>query len=303
MRITLLTLVAGLVLGGVAYAGEDCLKDCPTAQKVTALNAKWQAAGEKLGALTPEQQQVFAAKVGDVAKKCPVGSRMGVTLATVRDVLALAAAPCEQCQDCPTEKLDADSDIAKQAKQLKTARTAALAQLHTLATHAAGATCQGCQSECSEGQCADAGKDGSCATDCATQKGNPIRIASRVGALRASFGEAQRVAGAMSSKQKGEILVGFGKLAAERDAITLIPQSIVALTEGFEALHAIHGKMGALMKANPDIAAKIPAALRMKMMTEITLVDETRQLLGKVAKTMKTMQTTDAEVVAETAER
>lgn len=296
MRNLIIHLAVLLLVGGFAAAQAEtcpaaCAQECPVAKKVGGLLEKWEAATAQAASEAPAQRQALARKVSGLAQKCPVGSRLNTTVSTVRDVLGMAVASMKtHGKDCPLEKADATSAACAAGKEMKAARAGALQKLHQLASYTADATRaeNGCgtkaATECPGAACESAAGAPVASAAC------PVTLASRIGALKASFVQARAEVAALSDAARSEILAGFASLGHAAPAVSLVPASVMALAEGFEALEALHGKMGAWARANPQVMSDVPAVARQSFMIENALVSEARGLLADVVKTVKAMQ-------------
>ena len=117
-RFMAIAIVAPLVLGSAVLSGETGSdgSECPIEKKVTALLSSWKAAGDEASALSPAERKNLQTRLAGLAKDCPVGSRVGVTLASVRDVLgAVIASTEENSKHCPLEKVAAKDGAASEA--------------------------------------------------------------------------------------------------------------------------------------------------------------------------------------------
>jgi hypothetical protein len=285
------SLVGGLLLGSMAFAnplsvGEECssTQECPTSKKVSALILRWEGAQLQQQALTPAARQQGEARMASVAESCPVGSRLGDSLAAVRDVLGvIQASQVANAEHCPLANAP-DSEACTAGKQLKAARIQVVEQLHQLASYAAGGTAC-CASKAS--------------ADCdAAASVCPIKVASRVGAMKASFASACKEAQALTPEARGAILAGFANLSESNPGVVLVPATVEALAEGFEVLAQIQTRMGEWAHANPEIVGKLPASAFQAYMMEVSLAEEARQLLAATTQAMKTMQTQGAATAA-----
>jgi hypothetical protein len=304
LKNALITLAASLVLGGVALAQtetQDCATaeacvECPTVKKVNALLTSWQSAKEQAMAATPEQRAAFAAKAAGVAATCPVGSRLGETVDTVRDVLGFVMASSEACAgDCPLESAEGCAE----AKAMKAGRSMALGKLHQLASYTADMTgCATAGAACSTVR--EAGCEGTAKTECSDAASStcPIRLASRLGALKASFVTARQEAKALTPDARRALLTGLTQLGEQSQAVTLVPASVQALAEGLDALTQLHAKMAEWGQANPELMAKMSESTKRSFMMEVALIDEARGLLAGVTETMALVQQPEAKAAA-----
>ena len=98
MRRISLTLFAVLFIA-VPLAAEECCatKLDVTQKKVDGLILKWQAASKSLAVLPSEERTKLTQQLASVAKGCPVGSRMGETLAFVQQALTASIKADAEC--------------------------------------------------------------------------------------------------------------------------------------------------------------------------------------------------------------
>lgn len=287
MKRVLITAFVGLVIASGAFAGEDCTtkEECPVATKVNALLVDWETAAEEARAWTPEQHAAFGSKVESVASDCPVGSRMKDTLTTVNDVLGFVVAMEEaNAEHCPLESTECDAPEFAAAKRMKAGRAEMLRGLTKLAGYASGASCEKAAASCDVATVA--AKD---TKECAESASCPIRMASRIGELKASFADAKREALALDAQDRGELRARFASLSETSPAVALMPESVVALSEGLTALSELHGEMGAFAAEHPELMEKLPAEARQAFMLQVSLIDESRELLARATETMAVM--------------
>lgn len=289
-KTTALLTVVLLALAPIAVArGGD---ECPVAKRVDTLVASWKVAAKTAKAPTGEHAAVMK-RASALKAECPVGSRLDVTLAAVRDTLAVVQAAGDCCADrCPLEKAGAKDALGAETyamlSEMKRGRARALKGLHELARFAAGFTA----GVCDGGSCAAGKVDGAVAATNASPCGTagcPIRVASRLGQLKGAWAKAETEARAMPTAKKQEILQGFDAMAKAVKPVRLVPESVQALAMGFDALGKMQAKMAAFGKANPDFMATVPADVHRSFMMQAALLDEANGVLSSVVKTMKTM--------------
>lgn len=290
-----------------AEARPAALKDCPTTEKVVSLLGKWKTAATP-AEMTPEAREKLTVKMANVASQCPVGSRLGETLTAVRDTVAFVAASQAECAGaCPLEKMDAGAPDIAVAKELKNARTYLVARLNDLAGYAAEA-CPKADAACCASSAKTAGREVAAKTgcdatqtavaDCSSLSSCPIRIASRLGAAKASFAAARKEAASMTGEARAAITKGFGEMAQANPAVSLMPESVMALAEGLKGLQEVDAKMGAFAEAHPQMFADLPNEARMSFMVQTSLIEEASQLLAAVTETMAAMQANTGEKTA-----
>jgi len=279
---------------------------CPLEHKVTELLGQWKAATEESKALTDAQRQQIAAQVAALKAECPVGSRLGSTVEAVRDVLGAAIA-CEEANAgrCPVEVAIQSSKgqlspALAEAKQLKEAHSKAIRGLHELASYVAGVAAH---EDCTRAQgkaasSATVAKTGAACSEAASAC--PVRLASRIGALKASWATAPAEVKALSESKRKALLTAGGNLAETCKAAALVPPSAMALAEGFDGLEKLHERIVAWAKANPEIFGSAPQDLHLSFALQAALFDETRELLSTVRETMGAMAPVAQEAKAET---
>ena len=156
--------LAMLTLSGFVVAGEEeCFKGkAVAAQKsIDTLLTKWDAASEKLAKACPDETAKTAAKVAKTAEACPIGSRLGETLAFVQDAVAISvAAEKAFAESCPAKK--GEGGCAKLAEVAKT-RSGLLASLNALTTRTNVAMSGACSSKSDCGAKAAVAKGDFCA--------------------------------------------------------------------------------------------------------------------------------------------
>jgi len=309
-------LLPAFVFHGVASAGDaPCpASSCPVAAKVTALLAEWDAAAATARSLSDTQRAQVSARIATAKTGCPVGCRLGETLVAVEDVLGIViAADTANATRCALASAGAASATASKsddpacaaacadAKALITARSHALRLLQQLAGHAANVATGACCDASSTAATTIASTSSSkpCAETCAAASSAscPIRVASRLGALGVSWDTALREATALPVATRRELVAGMHALAADSKSVALVPPSVAALAEGFDALDAVDAKLTAWAQANPEIAKTVPDEIRQSMALQHALIAETRPVLSRVVATIATMvgeQTTPA---------
>ncbi len=295
-------------LGRGALAGEPAGKECagcPVEKKVSELLVSWKEASEEARALTQSERQRISAHLASLAKRCPVGSRLGETLVAVRDVLGGAVAADEALsKHCPAKTSPGETgiaaDVLEAGRRLGVARSKALRGLHELASHVVAATSGSCwasNDETRPGVDVECGPEkrtsstsktattGACPVTCAAT--SPVRMAARIGALRASWNAVPSELAAQSDETRREIAGGIGSIAETSKMIALVPPSVVALVDGFEALEAIHGEMAAWAIANPAAMRSMPVEVRIAFESHRALIGETRELLLRAKAAME----------------
>ncbi len=295
----------GLLSAGVAaYAGDQCLgkekaacdtSGCSLEGKVTALLSDWEAARAQSAAMTDSDRARLGGELANVAMQCPVGSRVGATLATARSVLGAAIAAEEQCAGrCQAKEAGEAADALPAAPgrdemfALMNHRSQALRKLHQLAGFAADFTCAPCSTTACDAGMATAEKEQcSAKKDCASQC--PIQAAVAIGELKAKWAAVPKEVAAMTPEKKQEIVAGFGSLSQRSKAVTLVPASLLALTEGFETLEKLDAKVTEWADANPEFMKAIPAESRISFRMHNALIAETAKVLRDARGTMTAM--------------
>ncbi len=154
MRNLVIGLALSLALAHWVQAGDKakCESKCATSEKIAQVLARWKAAETEAKGSCPKEQAKLQGEISAIAKACPIGSRMGETMAFVKSVLESAvaadAACAKQCASAPAKSVekDASAPSAPQCEggKLKTARTQLLASLSELSKHAACASSGAC---------------------------------------------------------------------------------------------------------------------------------------------------------------
>ncbi len=236
-RVSLLGLAAAIILGGLAWAGDGGTKEskcCAAAEKISKLLASWKAATEASKTVCADEKAKVEAELASIAKGCPIGSRMGETIAFVKSALASAVAADEACaKDCPLSKAgattaantakggEATAAPACEAGQLKAARTQLLASLNELAGFAAGTA--PASGACSKGATATtaSARPGACCAEkgaCCAEKGAVTTSAA-----------APAPAPAFCEKRAGELISAVRKEACDKGAAALLMKEVDGL--------------------------------------------------------------------------
>lgn len=290
--------VAPIVLGAIVFADGTADKhgECPIARKVTALVDGWKGAIEEVKAISPAEQQRFRTRMASLSEKCPVGSRLGDTLVAVRDVLGAVIADEEaNAKHCPLqktgEKTIASPEACAEAKELHGARSYTLRHLHSLAGYVAAFTSGSCCAETKDTTSAAvaAPKSEACGAGSSPASTCPIRIASRLGSLKASWDIARGEAASLSEERRKEILTGLESLGPPAKAVSLVLPSVMALAEGFDGLDSIHRKMNDWGKSNPEFLRELPEDALRSFHRQSALIDEARDVLARMKEAMKAM--------------
>lgn len=287
-----LAVVALLALGIPTFAGETCNDSCPVAEKVTSLVAGWKAEMTSMKAMPEATRTEVSKRLSATKDQCPVGSRLGSTLTAVQSALATTVALSNSLctDDCPMQNgtlAASDPEAYRKGKALLERRARAFEGLHQLATYTATA-CNGCCAEAVPTSIAKAGED--CESPCATgQAACPIRLASKIGELKADWTIARREAANLAQADRQAIFTSIASIGEHTKVVELVPASVIALTEGFDALHALDTEMKAWVAATPALA-NIPAEARMTHRMQGALLEEVRGLLHDVTDTMHMMR-------------
>ncbi len=220
-----------------------------------------------------------------------MGSRMGPTVTLARDVLgslnAFTEAHASSCPlaSAPPELKKTEAYAAGEA--LATARANLLRDLHQLAVYAAGCGSESC---CAEAKAAGA-KGETALTNAPSPKGDaaacPKELAARVSSLKASWATVGDDLAKLPAAKVEEIRTGFGSLAKSCKAVSLLPPSVATLSEGFDALDALQGKLGEWAQANPAFMKSISEEAKKACEEQLALVRETGAILRRAAETLK----------------
>ncbi len=271
----MIAIVACSTFAGSVYAGP-----VGHGQDLDALLKKWETASAQMASMSAAEMQACGEKMAACAAKCPVGSRMGDTLAAVNAALSFSVASCAANEKhCPLT--DADANTYADAFAMKEARNATMSKLHKLSSYAARlVTDDAARKSACSATIANGSAEGCC----------PIQLASKIGALKAGLAQARHELKSLSSADQTEIMNGFDKLSETNKAVALMPETVFALQSGLQQLQQIDAKMHAWAKDHPEFMAKIPEAAMQSYMIEGALLTETRMLLESVTAAMSSMQ-------------
>lgn len=146
MRKILMGLTAVAVAGGLVWAGEECDKSkCNVGEKVSKLLVSWQATAEAGKTECADLKAALNTEIETLGKQCPIGSRMGETLAFVRTALDIAVKADETCAKACAANAKPAAEGAKECEvaKLAEARTKLVKDLHQLVSYAsAGGACE-----------------------------------------------------------------------------------------------------------------------------------------------------------------
>ncbi len=146
MRSVLFSVALSLVLANWVSAADEVKAEgtCPI-EKISKVLASWKTVSEEAKNGCPEELAKAKAEAAAITKICPIGSRMGDTLAFVKSVLGSAIAVDEACaKSCPlaaakegaAKEASAPSTTCCEGAKLMEARTKLLTSLSELAGHA-----------------------------------------------------------------------------------------------------------------------------------------------------------------------
>ena len=288
-----------------AAKGDSCCKagGCPVAAKVTELVASWKQATEEMKAMPVAERDSLHARVMTLAADCPIGKRMGPTMVATRDVLGLLVASAETCaKSCPIMNATPEqkqTPAFQAALELVTARGKLLQDLNQLASYAgccgSDASCKGATDKVSEPtgktlRTEIAGDGAACAGAKVSDQACklcPKELAERVAKLKASWATVGEDLAQMPAAKKEEMRKGFESLSASCKTIALMPATVCALADGFDALDSLHGKLGAWAEANPTVMANVSEEAKKMFEANNALVRETRDVLRRGADTIK----------------
>ncbi len=292
-----LTLVAVPLFFGSVSIAENLNSDgkCEVGQKLSQLVKSWKGVAKEAQALDSRQKKNILAKVNEVKKDCPVGKRLGTTLQVVNETLGMVIAlDKENAKHCPLESKNfkpQSEDCLKacnEAKEMKKARAGLLSNLQQLTTYTSGFASGKCCSEKTPSSQVQINADGK---TCSTEKSAcPIKMASRIGEIKASWKVAQKEAKAISSEKKQELLASFQTLAKSNKAVALMPSSLQSVGQGFAALEKIQQKMMVFSQKNPEIMKNVPKEAFFNFMIQSALLNEVKEVLGSVEATMGIMK-------------
>ncbi|MFN0060433.1 MAG: hypothetical protein ACKVX7_18405 [Planctomycetota bacterium] len=295
-------LTAALTLGGDAPAakGDGCCKagGCPVAAKVTELLTSWKDATEAAKAVPAADREKMAARMAALASDCPIGKRLSPTLVASRDLLGYFAQCAETCsKDCPIAKATDEQKkmpAFQAAQELMAANTKMIKELHQLATYATSCSSDakaGCdkakaaggsmQSMVGEGEGCSAGAK---AADCAKQC--PKELATRLATLKTSWSTVGAELAAMPVAKKEELHKAFMEMSTSCKSMALMPSTVSALADGFDALDAMHAKFGEWAQANPTVMAGVSEEAKKTCEANYALLRDMRAIMRQSATVM-----------------
>lgn len=372
----LFTLLAGALALGMPLRAADeakCDGKCPTAEKISRVLASWKSATEAAAKGCPDEAARVRTKLLEVARGCPIGSRMPETLGFVKAVLESSiAANAAAASTCPVAKAEAASREASapnaacaEASKLCAARSQLLASLNELACHAVCATSA---PACAAAKTVEATAGGLCASKageivakiraetcdknaaaivlksieglkCETKAGEIVAsiraekcdeaaskilakaseeccaaakavatsaapaaatctakagegcaagntcckdLAARATALKASWEKAPTELKDLCPQKRQEIQTALASIAPQSPAVQLLPETVGALAEGFEALVSVNTKMAEWAKANPEALKDVTCEAKKAFETQNALISEANEILRKV---------------------
>ena len=136
-RFSFCFMLALLVAQGRAY-GEECCsatraKLVAAQKQIAGLVEQWKTTEAKLAKGCPDARAEKQAQFIQAAKSCPIGSRMGETIAFVEKALSLA-----RDENCKSKKLlasvaESNTDFAKHLSEVIGTRARLIESLHALA--------------------------------------------------------------------------------------------------------------------------------------------------------------------------
>lgn len=308
LRGALLALSVPLIVGSASLARSlEESETCPVSEKITRLLGSWKAATAK--EIPAAEKASHEKSVAAVRDDCPVGSRMGVTLATLKDALTLVVSSDDACQKaCPLENEEIASKLSAEAlregHRLKKARRGLLVNLSQLVKHTSNEVGQPgeCESTCpNSGKATKTGKLATAPEKASRETASscPIRVASRLGTLKASWTSALGEVRSLTAERRQKLLDGFARLAHEREAIGLVPPSLEALTEGLRGLRQLDERMMAWASENPALLAAVPESTHRGFQLQAALLDEAGQVLAGVQAALEAMQASSPATIGE----
>ena len=290
MRRLVIGFAAVAVAGGLIWAGEECDKTkCNVGEKVTKLLSSWQTAVEAEKSGCAEERAKLNTEIDALAKQCPVGSRVGETIAFVRTALETAVKADEECAKACAAKTDAAAAPAIPADMVKLAeeRAKLVKDLHQLVSYASG----GCEKACASNTVETAVKTGLCEKKageiaaairgeaCAVKAGEILaKAASEVCASKKPAAVETAVKTGLCEKKIAEVVASVRADQCEVSAAKTVLASIEGLgceKKAGEIAAAIRGEACAvkageiLAKAASEVcASKKPAAVETAVKTE-----------------------------------
>jgi hypothetical protein len=294
-------------------------KACP-GEKVTKLLTSWKALAEAEKTGCPEERAKLQTEFSGVAKNCPIGSRMPETLGFVKSVLVVSFGEKEACAKvCPLaqagQTLDATA-VRKEAKvessgeiaKAMAARTSLGRDLHQLISFAvAAAPSSACCEKAAGEACKKDGEDAkeskvatavtAVTTQAAAGTAAPAGKAAcadgaggvcckdlmaRAQALKASWDKAGGEFASMCPVKKKELFASMKSLGERSKVVCLLPETVMTLVEGFEALEAMDAKVSEYAKAHPDQVKNVPEEEEKSFAEQSKLIHEAAEVLRRV---------------------
>ena len=253
-------------------------------EKISRLLADWKAAAEESRALPAGEREKIRARIASMAGECPVGRRIEPTVLAARDVLAAFKAFGEaHMKDCPLARATPEerrTEAFAEGEALGEAHHRLAEDLLALATFAAG-----CPGDAGKGHAAAAPEAGTvCAANPSTCRKD---LAARLGKIEASWGTVGEDLAKFPASRGKELRAEYESLARTSRTVTLFPPTVIALSEGFDALVDLEGKLGEWARAHPEITGSVPGETRAAFDESAALVRRARDILRRAADGMR----------------
>lgn len=234
---------------------EACEKACPAAQAAKAAAAVT-VNSKTVDSKTADSKEAKAEPCCELSKAMTARASLGRDLHQLVS-FALAAMPGSAC--CAKE----GEACKKESKETTVASTSTTT---TAAAPAAAAPAAAGKTACCEGA------GGVCCKELAT----------KAQALKASWDKVGGEFASMCPVAKKELFASMKSLGERSKAINLLPQSVMALADGIEALEAMDAKLNEYAKAHPDQLKDVPEETKKCFTQESTLIHEAGEVLRRV---------------------
>ena len=319
MRRLVIGFAAVAVAGGLIWAGEECDKTkCNVGEKVTKLLSSWQTAVEAEKSGCAEERAKLNTEIDALAKQCPVGSRVGETIAFVRTALETAVKADEECaKACAAKTVETavKSDLCeKKIAEVVASVRADQCEVSAAKTVLASIEGLGCEKKAGEIAAAIRGeacavkageilakaasevcaskkpaavetavKTEACAKTCATSEACCKELAARSQVLKASWEKAGSELTSLCPTKRKEMAASFAGLQGRSKRLALMPETISALALGIEKIHGINTKMVEWAKANPDALKGMSAEAHTAFTSQLAAIGEAHEVLAKMS--------------------
>jgi hypothetical protein len=250
-------------LCNASFAADECCeaKFKATQGEVSALIKEWQAAAGKLAEMCPDERKALETEFAAVASSCPIGSRIGGTVAFVRDSLAAsleAQKAIEAC--CAGEKTAGKGEPAKDAAcceegaALMAARAQLLKDLHSLASFASGAGC------CAESKACEKGVEAAAKSSFCPEAAEKLAVSIRKTECEKACAEdlVKALPGLACEKKAAALVAQIKAAGCEKSAAEIIVKAASECCASEKAKGEVAAKAGFC----PEAAQKLAVSIR-----------------------------------------